>query len=161
VADVIAWGIAIGLAGVMLLIVEAHVSTGGILGGLGAVIAALGIGLFLTGSGSRLMLVIPISIAAAGSGAVFAIVAARKTIGALRAAVQTGPDRLVGSTAVVRSWSGWQGQVAAEGGLWTARLQHGWERESAPVEGERMIVEALNGLTLSVRPRQSWELELS
>ena len=49
------------------------------------------------------------------------------------------------------------GQVLIDGALWRARL---WElEEDAPVaEGSAVVVESVDGLTLTVRPAEEWEM---
>ena len=49
------------------------------------------------------------------------------------------------------------GQVQLDGALWRARM---WELEGegAPVaEGCAVVVESIDGLTLTVRPAEQWE----
>ena len=49
-------------------------------------------------------------------------------------------------------------QVQLDGALWRARL---WELEDdgAPVaEGSAVVVESIDGLTLTVRPAEEWEV---
>jgi len=48
---------------------------------------------------------------------------------ALRAEVQTGPQRLIGAKASVCNWDGGDGQVILDGSVWAARLDLGWEIE--------------------------------
>lgn len=63
--------------------------------------------------------------------------------------VQTGTEELVGSLAEARSDIDPDGRVWAEGTVWSARLADG----GAPVRrGDRVRVDAVEGLTLVVRP---------
>lgn len=160
-SELITLGVAMVLAGLIVLVIEAHASSGGVLGIAGALASAAGIGLLISGSGAGTWVAIPISLLLAAIGVSAVAVGAHKAIAALRTAVRTGPNRLIGSPATVRHWSGGVGQVAADGTLWRARVELGWEREPAPVPGESVIIEKLHGLTLSVRPRQPWELDSS
>jgi membrane protein implicated in regulation of membrane protease activity len=60
--------------------------------------------------------------------------------------------------ATVRSLPAPVGQVQLDGVLWNARL---WdlEEERVPVaEGSAVVVEAVDGLTLTVRPAEEWEV---
>jgi membrane-bound serine protease (ClpP class) len=75
----------------------------------------------------------------------------------LRARPRTGREALVGHVGVVRSHGGSEAQVFLEGALWRA--------EPSPVhqdgelhDGERVVVERVNGLTLCVRRAEEWEL---
>lgn len=71
--------------------------------------------------------------------------------------VRTGPEELVGARAEVRTPLDPEGQVWIEGALWRARLGRdagglsGGDTE-APRPGDRVVVEAVEGLTLVVRP---------
>ncbi|HWA54417.1 MAG TPA: NfeD family protein, partial [Solirubrobacterales bacterium] len=63
--------------------------------------------------------------------------------------VRTGSEELIGSLAEARSNLDPEGQVWAGGTLWSARLADGAERVSL---GDRVRVDAIEGLTLVVRP---------
>jgi membrane-bound serine protease (ClpP class) len=61
--------------------------------------------------------------------------------------------------ATVRSVPAPIGQVQLDGALWRARL---WDlqEEGAPVaEGSAVVVESVDGLTLTVRPAEKWEVQ--
>jgi membrane-bound serine protease (ClpP class) len=63
----------------------------------------------------------------------------------------------------VRSWTDATGSVAVDGALWRARRSLGpadEDEDEVPElhAGDRIVVEHLNGLTLSVRPAEEWEL---
>jgi membrane-bound serine protease (ClpP class) len=49
------------------------------------------------------------------------------------------------------------GQIQLDGALWRARL---WElEEDTPIEvGSPVVVERVDGLTLTVRPAEEWEV---
>jgi membrane-bound serine protease (ClpP class) len=74
----------------------------------------------------------------------------RKVLAAHRnETVRTGTEELVGAVAEARSPIHPEGRVWLEGTLWTARLADG----SPPARlGDRVRVEAVDGLTLVVRP---------
>jgi membrane-bound serine protease (ClpP class) len=155
-------GAVILIVGLLLLVVEGHVSSAGVVGGFGAVGVAAGVGLLIRGAGGRAWVAIPAGVVVVMLGIAVVALGARKVSVALRSRVRSGPDALVGAPATVRSWAGQHGQVSAAGALWTARLAPGWGREgAAPAAGETVIIEHLQGLTLSVRPRETWELESS
>lgn len=63
--------------------------------------------------------------------------------------VRTGPEELIGARAEVRTPLDPEGQVWIEGALWRARLAG---ERAAPRPGDRVVVEAVEGLTLVVRP---------
>jgi membrane-bound serine protease (ClpP class) len=60
--------------------------------------------------------------------------------------------------AIVRAVPAPVGQVQLDGALWRARL---WDfEEGVPVaEGSAVVVESLDGLTLTVRPAEEWEVQ--
>ena len=63
--------------------------------------------------------------------------------------VRTGTEELVGAAAEARTTIDPEGQVWLEGTIWSARLADG----AAPVRlGDRVRVEAVDGLTLVVAP---------
>ena len=75
---------------------------------------------------------------------------ARKVLAAHRdQPVRTGTEEMVGSLAEARSAIDPEGQVWIEGALWSARLA---ERRGPVRLGDRVRVEAVDGLTLVVRP---------
>lgn len=155
-------GAVILIVGLVLLVVEGHVSSAGVVGGFGVVGVATGVGLLIRGAGGRAWVAIPAGIAVSVLGVVVLVLGARKVNVALRSRVRSGPDALIGTQATVCSWAGQQGQVSAAGALWSARLESGWGVEDVhPAAGETVVIEHLHGLTLSVRPRQTWELESS
>jgi membrane-bound serine protease (ClpP class) len=81
-----------------------------------------------------------------------------KSLAARRMAVRSGPQALVGRVAIVRSGPAPIGRVQLDGALWRARL---WELEEdgAPMaEGSAVVVESIDGLTLTVRPAEEWEV---
>jgi membrane-bound serine protease (ClpP class) len=59
---------------------------------------------------------------------------------------------------VVRHWREPSGQVFVDGALW--RAEHDWAGRDggALTDGDRVVVMRVNGLTLSVRRAEDWEL---
>ena len=74
----------------------------------------------------------------------------RKVIAAHRdEPVRTGTEEMIGSSAEARTTIDPEGQVWTQGALWGARLANG----AGPARpGDRVTVEAVDGLTLVVRP---------
>lgn len=153
-------GVAALLLGVLLIVVEAHVATAGVLGGLGALMFAAGVWLLFTSGDTGQVISVPVTVGAAVVGVGMAAVASRKVLTARRAPVRTGTQSLIGSDATVRNWNGSQGQVEADGGLWRARMEYGFSDDPIPAAGETVVVEHVRGLTLTVRRREPWELPL-
>ena len=140
-----ALGLLLVVLGAALAAAEAHVPSYGALG-TGAVVAlATGVALLLSAAGS----------AVAGGGAAPALavgavggarcgVVVRKGLGTRRLRES---NSLVGRVGVARA----EDCVFVDGALWRARL---WELEDEPplVRGDPVVVEHVNGLTLTVRP---------
>ena len=61
--------------------------------------------------------------------------------------IKSGPEELIGRVAEVRETLNPKGQVFVDGGLWQAELSNPDERAGI---GDRVVVEALIGLTLAV-----------
>src|SRR5919197_5750200 len=148
-------GIALLLAGAGLLIAEAHLPSYGALG-LGGVIALVaGAALAVDGSGGGTALVVAIALIVALSALALLLVMARATLAAARPRALTGAEGLIGHVGVVRSAPAPLGQVFIDGALWRAKpcLQ-----DELHV-GDPVVVERVQGLVLSVRRAEEWELE--
>jgi membrane protein implicated in regulation of membrane protease activity len=77
--------------------------------------------------------------------------------GVARRRAATGAEALVGHIGVVRNVLAPVGQVFVDGALW--RAQPCWDEPGGLREGDRVVVERVQGLTLSVRRAEEWELE--
>ncbi|TWP33616.1 NfeD family protein [Leekyejoonella antrihumi] len=153
----VALGAVLVLVGLGVLVIEAHVSTAGVLAVAGVMAAAAGVGVIVAGSGAALFVAIPVSVVLALVGLVAILMVAREVVVARRQEIRTGPTALVGSVAKVSTWSGEEGQVATDGALWHALLAYGWE-DPRPKPGDTVIVDQLEGLTVSVRRPHAWEV---
>lgn len=142
--------VVIALIGVALLVTELLLPTGGVLAVLGAAGLVAGGVLALTSDTSNADFIGPALIALGVLSLVTFLVVARKVLEAHRdEPVRAGSEELVGALAEARSALDPEGQVWIEGALWRARLDGG----SEPVRlGDRVRVEAVEGLTLVVRP---------
>lgn len=142
----------VALVAVGLLVAELLLPTGGGLAALGA--------LGLVGAG--IVALTADSDAAASDWAgpalitlgvlclVTSYVVGRKVLAAHRdEPVRTGPEELVGAAAEARTPLDPDGQVWIEGALWRARLS---DDGGSLRPGDRVVVEAVEGLTLVVRP---------
>jgi membrane-bound serine protease (ClpP class) len=142
--------VVIAVIGFGLLLVELLLPTGGILAALG--IAGLtAAGVIALGSDSEAADWAGGALIALGVvSAVSFYFITRKVIAAHREQpVRTGTEELIGAVAEARSSLDPEGQVWLEGTLWSARLVDG----DPPVRlGDRVRVEAVEGLTLVVRP---------
>ncbi len=151
-------GIALLLAGVVLLVAEAHVTAGGLVGAAGVALAVAGTVVAVEGAGGGIALGLALALVVAlATGAM--LVGAVRAIGRSRPRrVRSGREALVGARGRAREPIGpaHEGRVLVEGALWRARA--GYPDE--PVEtGDTVVVERVDGLTLTVRRAEPWELE--
>jgi membrane-bound serine protease (ClpP class) len=144
--------VVLALVGIALLLAELLLPTGGLLAALGAAgLLAGGIVALTSESGSTAVDVVGPALIALG---VLSIVSfyyiSRKVIAAHRdEPVRTGYEEMTGDVAEARTSLDPEGQVWIEGALWRARLAPG---AAAARPGDRVVVEAVEGLTLVVRP---------
>jgi membrane-bound serine protease (ClpP class) len=151
--------VVIAAIGVGLLLAELLLSTGGVLALLGvAGLVAAGVVAFnsdsdfadFAGGGLIALGVI--------SGIAFYFVS-RKVLAAHRnESVRTGTEEMVGAVAEARSSIDPEGRVWLGGTIWSARLA----AEASPVgPGDKVRVEAVDGLTLVVRPEPQTAVKAS
>ncbi len=143
--------VVVALIGFALLLAELLLPTGGALAALGVVGLVAG-GVLALDSNSDGADVIGPALITLGilSGVTFYFVT-RKVIEAHRdQPVRTGTEELIGSSGEARSTIDPEGQVWLAGTIWGARLANG---ESPAGVGDRVTVEAVDGLTLVVRPQ--------
>jgi membrane-bound ClpP family serine protease len=146
-------GIALMLAGAALAAAEAHVQFHGVLGAAAAVMAASGVALVVAGAGAATAVAVAVGLCIGLFAAGYALLVLRKGIAATRSRVRSGPEGLVGQVGEARS----SGQVFLDGALWRARLWSG-DEEAALERGEPIVVERVDGLTLTVRRAEEWEV---
>jgi len=145
--------------GLGLLVVEAHLPTYGVLGTAGIGALGAGIALAIVESGGGLGLALGLTLPLAAAGIAVGGFALRKTLAASRRRARCGADELVGHVGVVRRPLDPLGHVVIDGELWRARRSWAAEDEPPPAEGEPVVVDRVQGLTLSVRRAEVWEVE--
>jgi membrane-bound serine protease (ClpP class) len=134
------------LLGVALLVADVHVTSHGALTVAGLISLAVGsIMLFQNAPGFHTSKPLVISVAVV-LGAVWAF-AMSKALEVRHRPVQVGAQLIAGSVGEVRE----NGLVFLNGELWEARAAGGEELHP----GERVRVESLDGLTLTVRPEST------
>jgi len=153
-----ALGVSLLVIGAIVVVVEAHVPTLGVLGGPGVVAMAAGAVLAVSGLGGGLALGIIAALLVVAVGVSVLAVSVRKGLSTRRRRVGGGAEGMVGHVGVVQSWNEPRGKVLVDGALWHAR--HGWadDEHGELHEGDPVVVEQLSGLTLRVRAAEEWEL---
>jgi len=139
-----------------LVVAEAHVPSGA-LGALASAAAVGGIVLLLLAAGAGAAIVLLVALIAAAAAGALLLLARNHLVRSVRVRPRTGREALVGHVGVVRSGGGSEAQVFLDGALWRA--------EPSPIhdgarlnEGDKVVVERVNGLTLRVRKAEEWEL---
>jgi membrane-bound serine protease (ClpP class) len=144
--------VVVALVGFVLLAAELLLSTGGVLAALGVLGLIAGGVLALGSDSSAADYVGPALITLGILSAVAFYFITRKVIEAHRdQPVRTGTEEMVGAVGEARSTIDPDGKVWMQGTVWGARLANA----AAPVRlGDRVTVEAVDGLTLVVRPQE-------
>ncbi|MGW0175884.1 NfeD family protein [Rhodococcus sp. NPDC003322] len=150
-------GVVAVVLGLVMILVEAHAPTAGVLSGLSALLIGGGVALLFLAGGVAQVVAVPVAIGLTGIGLVGAATLGRTMVATRRTPVHSGPQALVGREATVSNWDGATGQVRADGGLWMAKIEFGYPQTPRPEAGESVVVESVHGLTLNVRRRESWE----
>ena len=151
-------GLFLLLVSIALAVAEAHVPTHGALGAAAVASLAAGIALVVGGAGTSILVALAAGAAIAAVGAVYLWVVVHKALAARRTRVRSGAQGLIGKIGEVRATPAPFGKVFLDGALWKARL---WcpEDEEAKLEcGDPIVVERVDGLTLTVRRAEDWEL---
>ena len=145
-------GVLLLLAGILMIIGEAHLPTHGILGASG-VAALIASGLLLYDTNTSALEISPVVVVIVGLilGGALALVV-QKAVRARHAPKRTGWEEMVGSIGEVREPLDRVGQVFVQGALWRAELT-GADGDGRTLDrGVRVRVESVEGLTLHVSP---------
>src|SRR5437763_4279528 len=151
-----ALGVALLLTGGVIVVLEAHVQSLGFLGVPGVAALTAGAVLAVTGLGGGIALVIVCAVALAAMGAAVVGLSLNKGVAVRRRRIQTGSEGIIGHLGMVRKWTEPTGTVLVDGALWRARLS--LPDEEPLNEGDHVVVERVNGLTLCVRQAENWEV---
>jgi membrane-bound serine protease (ClpP class) len=140
----------VALVGFVLLGAELLLPTGGVLAALGVIGLIAGGALAFNSDSDAADYIGPALITLGVLSAISFYYVTRKVIAAHRdQPVSTGTEEMIGSLAEARSAIAPEGQVWLQGALWGARLSGA----GGPVRlGDRVRVEAVDGLTLVVSP---------
>jgi membrane-bound ClpP family serine protease len=145
------------LAGAALAAAEAHVQFHGVLGVTAAVAAATGIALLVADAGAGIAIALVVGLCLGLLAAGYSLLVFRKGLAATRRRVRSGPEGLIGRVGEVRAAPAPVGQVFLDGALWRARVWAGDEPETLR-RGDPIVVERVDGLTLTVRRAEEWEV---
>jgi membrane-bound serine protease (ClpP class) len=150
-------GLVLMVLGAALAVAEAHVVSHGALGT--AAVAALGggLGLIVAGAGAGLAVALAVALTAVAVGLVFGSLVLSRAMVARRAPVPGGPAGLIGRRGELRTVPDPVGRVFVDGALWRARV---WvlDEDAELRSGDPVVVEAVDGLTLTVRRAEEWEV---
>ena len=145
-------GVVLVLLAAALAVAEAHVPSHGALGSAAAVAAAGGIALVIGGAGVGLAVALAAALVAGLAAAAYVWLVLRKALLASHRRVRSGAEGLIG-----RVGEAPLGQVFLDGALWRARL---WsdDDDAGLQRGDPIVVERVDGLTLTVRRAEEWEV---
>jgi membrane-bound serine protease (ClpP class) len=136
----LSWGgLMLVLLGAALLVVDAHVTSHGALTLSGLVAMAIGLTTLFHDSGTPYHMNVWVIVTVTALVGGFWAFAVSKSVAARRSPVTVGPEQIIGLEGVVR-----EGNVFVRGELWRARS------EEPLHDGDRVAVDALDGLTLAV-----------
>jgi membrane-bound serine protease (ClpP class) len=144
-------GIALLLAGIVLVVAEAHIAAAGVLGAIGTAAAIAGAIIAVDAAGGGLVLGIVLGLVLAAALGGFLLVAGVKIARTSLIRPRSGREALIGRRGQARAAD----RVFVEGALWQARPCFDDERIEP---GDEVVVERVDGLTLTVRKADPWEL---
>ncbi|MDQ2896361.1 MAG: hypothetical protein M3Y09_12095 [Actinomycetota bacterium] len=152
----IALGLVALVLAAVLLLAEAHLSTGGLIAAVAVVSLVCGVALLLIGAAAGLPAVLAVSgaVCAVSVGGLVLLV---RSIGPIsRRRPRSGSQAMVGHLGVMRA-SAPNSMVFVDGGLWRAQPSP-LEENDVLHDGDRVVIERVKGLTLYVRKAEELEL---
>jgi membrane-bound ClpP family serine protease len=153
-----ALGVSLLMVGAIMVLIEAHVPTMGALGGPGVIALAVGAVLAVIGLGGGWLLGVLAALLLAGAAGGVMLLTVGKGLAVRRRVIRAGPESMIGHTGVVRSWTNSTGSVLVDGALWRARRSVLDDEEPKELhEGDEVVIDHLDGLTVGVRPTEDWE----
>jgi membrane-bound serine protease (ClpP class) len=153
---VLAVGLILVVVALLLVLAEAHLTTGGLIGG-GAMIALIGgVVVLLIGAGAGLLAVLGVAAGLFCGSIAGLLLLGRSFRSVRRLRPRSGTEAMVGHVGVVRVGESAPG-VFVDGCLWRAQPSP-LEEGRALHDGDSVVVERVKGLTLSVRKAEEWEL---
>jgi membrane-bound ClpP family serine protease len=153
------FGIVLLLLGTALAVAETHVPSHGALGSAAALAFAGGMALVVAGAGLGTAIALTVGLAAGAVAAAYAWIVVRKALAVSRRRVRSGAEGLIGRVGEVRAAPAPLGQVFLDGALWRARVSVWADDEDTVLQcGDPIVVEHVDGLTLTVRRAEEWEV---
>ncbi len=144
------------LLALVLLLAEAHLSSGGMIGAVAGVALVCGVALLLVGASAGLLAVLAVSggVCVASVGGLVLLGRSLRPVRGLRP--RSGTEAMLGHLGVMRV-DGSTPRVYVDGALWRAQLSQ-LEEANALHDGDHVVIERVNGLTLTVRKADELEL---
>jgi membrane-bound serine protease (ClpP class) len=136
-------GLALVVLGIVLLVVDLHAPTHGVLTTAGLISLGFGLALLFQNQPAAYRVNLWLVLGIGSAIAAFWVFATGKALAARRLPVEVGPQMIVGQRAEVRA----PGLVFVDGALWQAHAAD----DSELVPGEEVEVAAVDGLQLTVR----------
>jgi membrane-bound ClpP family serine protease len=156
IVEVLAIGLVLMVVAVALVVAEAHLSTGGLVAGAAVVALVVGVTLLAIGAGAGLIPALAVTAAVLGAS-VSGLLALWRGLRSVRSRrPRSGTEAMVGHVGVIRVGAS-AARVFIDGGLWRAQPSP-LDEGTALHDGDRVVVERVNGLTLGVRKAEEWEL---
>lgn len=149
-------GLVLVILAIVLVLAEAHLTTGGVIG-TGALLALVcGVTLILISAGASVIIVLGVAALVVGAS-LAGLIAFARTLASVRLRLpRAGAEAMIGHVGVVRA-STPPTRVFVDGALWRAQSSP-LDEPTALHDGDRVVVERVNGLTLCVRRAEEWEL---
>jgi membrane-bound ClpP family serine protease len=154
-----ALGVSLLLVGAIMILIEAHVPTMGALGGPGVVALGVGAVLAVMGLGGGLALGVLAALLLAGAAGGVMLLTVGKGLAVRRRQIRAGPESMIGHMGVVRTWTNSTGSVLVDGALWRAcrSVLDDDDNSQELHEGDEVVIDHLDGLTVGVRRAEEWE----
>ena len=147
-------GLVLLALGAALAVMEAHVVSYGVLGTAAAVAVAAGLGILVDAAGGGLAVSLAVALAAGSVALVCVAFVIGRALALRRKPVAGGRAGLIGHRGELRAAPEPIGRVLVDGELWRARA---WDDERLE-PGDPVVVEHVDGLTLTVRRAEEWEV---
>ncbi len=152
-------GIALLVVGVVLAVAEAHAPSGalGVAAGIALIVGGI---MAIVSVGGAVALAVPVGIVLGAMAGGWTLYVTREIARSSRGSIRAGTQALSGRVGEVRRWENGRGQVFVDGALWRARRDP-MEADSETLrEGDPVVVDRVNGLTLCVHRADEWEMNL-